>query len=125
MFNLTTNYVLNKKWGIGGFFTYQTGRPTTYATGKFVVNGNQHFTYSNRNAFRLKATHRLDLSFTYTPTKKPNKKWSGNWVFGVYNVYSHKNAFSVYSKLKNNQLKTFQYSVIGAPVPFITYNFKF
>jgi len=125
MFNFTSNYALNKKWSIGGFFTYQTGRPTTYATGKFIVNGNQHFTYSNRNAFRLKATHRLDLSFTYTPAKKQNRRWSGNWVFGVYNVYSHKNAFSVYSKLKNNQLKTFQYSVIGAPVPFITYNFKF
>ena len=35
MFNLTANYKLNKKWSAGAFFTYQTGRPTTYATGKF------------------------------------------------------------------------------------------
>ncbi len=125
LFNVTANYELSKKWGVGMFFTYQTGRPTTYATGKFELDGNQYFTYSDRNAYRLKDTHRLDLSFTYTPTPKEGRRWSGSWVFGVYNVYSHKNAFSVYSSLRNNQLKTFQYSVIGAPVPFVTYNFKF
>ncbi|WP_106790729.1 TonB-dependent receptor [Aquimarina sp. Aq78] len=125
IFNITSNYELSKKWSVGAFFTYQTGRPTTYATGKFEVGGNQFFTYSDRNAFRLKPTHRLDISFTYTPKKKANRRWSGSWVFGVYNVYSHKNPFSVYSSVRNNQLKTFQYSVIGAPVPFITYNFKF
>jgi hypothetical protein len=125
IFNLTSNYELNKKWSAGAFFTYQTGRPTTYATGKFEIDGNQHFTYSDRNAYRLKNTHRLDVSFTYTPEKKDDKKWNSSWVFGVYNVYSRKNAFSVYSSLRNNQLKTFQYSVIGAPIPFVTYNFKF
>jgi len=125
MFNLTTNYKLNNKWSVGGFFTYQTGRPTTYATGKFEINGDQFFTYSDRNAFRLKPTHRMDLSFTYTPTPKEGRRWQGNWVFGVYNIYGNKNPFSVYSSLRNNQLRTFQYSVIGAPVPFVTYNFKF
>ncbi|WP_299883537.1 TonB-dependent receptor [uncultured Lacinutrix sp.] len=125
IFNLTTNYKLNKKWSTGAFFTYQTGRPTTYATGKFELDGNQYFTYSDRNAYRLKDTHRLDISFTYTPEQKADKKWKSNWVFGVYNVYSRKNAFSVYSSLRNNQLKTFQYSIIGAPIPFVTYNFKF
>lgn len=125
IFNLTSNYAFNKKWSVGTFFSFQSGRPTTYATGKFVVDGNQHFTYSDRNAYRLKPTHRLDLSFTYTPVKKEGRKWSSNWVFGVYNVYARKNAFSVYSTLRNNQLRTFQYSVIGAPIPFITYNFKF
>jgi len=125
MFNLTTAYAINKKWTVGGFFTFQSGRPTTYATGKYTVNGEQYFTYSDRNDYRLKPTHRLDISFTYTPKKKENRKWQGNWVFGVYNVYAHKNPFSVYSKLRNNQLKTFQYSVIGAPIPFVTYNFKF
>ena len=125
IFNLTTNYKLNKKWRAGAFFTYQTGRPTTYATGKFEIDGNQYFSYSDRNAYRLKDTHRLDLSFTYTPERKKERKWQGSWVFGVYNAYARKNAFSVYSSLRSNQLKTFQYSVIGAPIPFITYNFKF
>ena len=125
IFNITTNYKLSKRWSAGAFFTFQSGRPTTYATSKFEVDGTQFFTYSNRNAFRLKPSHRLDLSFTYLPRKNAKRKWQGSWVFGVYNVYGRKNAFSTYSTLKNNQLKTFQYAVIGAPIPFVTYNFKF
>ncbi|WP_160114681.1 TonB-dependent receptor [Aquimarina sp. AU474] len=125
IFNLTANYKLSDKWSVGSFFTYQTGRPTTYATGKFQVDGQQFFTYSDRNAYRLNDTHRMDISFTYTPTPKEDRKWQGSWVFGAYNVYGNKNAFSVFSSLRNNQLRTFQYSVIGAPIPFITYNFKF
>jgi hypothetical protein len=110
---------------MGAFFTLQSGRPTTYATGKFVIDGSPFFTYSDRNAFRLKPTHRLDLSFTYTPRKKTPKKWTGYWVFGVYNAYGYQNPFSVYNSIRDNQLKTFQYAIIGAPVPFVTYNFKF
>ena len=91
----------------------------------FEIGGNQFFTYSDRNAYRLKDTHRLDLSFTYTPEQPKDRNWQGSWVFGVYNAYSRKNAFSTYSSLRNNQLKTFQFSVIGAPIPFVTYNFKF
>ncbi|MEM6684154.1 MAG: TonB-dependent receptor [Bacteroidota bacterium] len=125
IFNLTSNYKFNNKWSVGAFFTFQSGRPITYATGKFEVNGQQFFTYSDRNKFRLSPTHRLDLSCTYTPEKKEGRKWQSNWVFGVYNVYSRENAFSVYSTLINNQLRSFQYAVIGVPIPFITYNFKF
>jgi hypothetical protein len=125
IFNLTSNYKFNEKWTAGAFFSFQSGRPITYATGKFEVNSEQFFTYSDRNKFRLTPTHRLDVSFTYTPTPKEGRKWRSNWVFGVYNVYARQNAFSVYSTLVNNQLRSFQYSVIGAPIPFITYNFKF
>jgi len=124
IFNLTANYKLNKKWSVGSFFTYQAGRPTTAPNGRFTFNGNSYINYSNRNGFRISDTHRMDVSFTYSKNK-PNRNWKGSWSFGVYNVYSNKNAFSVYSKFKNNQLKTYQFSVIGGAIPFITYNFKF
>jgi len=125
IFNLTTNYKWNDKWEMGAFFTFQTGRPTTYATGQFSLEGNEYFTYSNRNAFRLKPTHRLDISFTYTPEQKEKRRWKGNWVFGVYNVYGYNSPFSTYTSVRNEHIKTFEFSVIGAPVPFINYNFKF
>lgn len=123
--NLTANYKLSNKWDIGAFFTYQTGRPTTQPTGKILVNGIWSLTYSNRNAYRISDTHRLDILFNYKPKDNPNTKWYGSWSFGVYNVYGRKNPFSNYSTFKKQELKTFQFSVIGAPVPFITYNFKF
>jgi hypothetical protein len=123
--NMTSNYKLNDKWEAGTFFTFQTGRPTTYATGQFSLDANQYFTYSDRNSFRLKPTHRLDISFTYTPEQKKKRKWSGQWVFGLYNVYGYKSPFSTYASVRNNHIKTFEFSVIGAPIPFINYNFKF
>ncbi len=125
IFNITANYKLSEKWTVGSFFTFQSGRPTTNANGKFDINGDTFFSYATRNADRLKPAHRLDLSFTYTPKKKQQKRWCGSWVFGVYNVYSNKNAFSTYSTIKNNTFKTFEFSVLGVPIPFVTYNFKF
>ena len=122
--NLTSNYKLNKKWDLGLFFTYQTGRPTTYPTGKFYIDGTSYLTYSDRNKYRNPDTHRLDLSFNYA-SHKPNKKWQGSWSFGVYNVYGRKNAFSTYSTLNKDQFKAYKFSVIGSQIPFIAYNFKF
>ncbi|MCT4647312.1 MAG: TonB-dependent receptor [Carboxylicivirga sp.] len=125
MFNMTCNYALSKKWRAGIFFTYQTGRPTTHVTGKFTIDGVDYFTYSNRNQFRLGNVHRLDLSFTYQPKVNTTHRWQGSWAFGVYNVYGNKNPFSSYSAIRDGRLRTFQFSVIGSQVPFITYNFKF
>jgi len=123
--NLTANYKLGKKWNLSTFFTYQTGRPSTKPTGRITIDDDSYLTYSDRNAYRIPDTHRLDLSFNYTPKGNPKTKWEGSWSFGVYNVYGRKNAFSTYSTFKNDHLKTFKFSVIGSQIPFITYNFKF
>ncbi|WP_219007839.1 TonB-dependent receptor [Aquimarina litoralis] len=125
IFNVTANYKLSKKWEIGAFFTYQTGRPITQPNGRFTFDGDSFITYSDRNAFRVPDTHRADISFTYTPTDNTKTNWKGSWNFGVYNVYGRKNAFSVNSVFDGNQLETSQISFIAAPIPFISYNFKF
>lgn len=123
--NVTANYKLSKKWEVGAFFTYQTGRPITLPNGRFSFNEDSFLTYSDRNAFRIPNTHRADISFTYTPTGNPKTNWKGSWSFGVYNVYGRKNAFSVNSIFSNNNLETAQISLIAAPIPSIAYNFKF
>ena len=125
VFNFTSNYKLSEKWNMGAFFTFQTGRPTTIATSRFKIDGQDFLSYSDRNAYRLTNTHRLDLSFNYVPKGNPKTKWESSWSFGVYNVYGRKNAFSTYSTFNNGQLRSFQFSVIGSQIPFITYNFKF
>lgn len=125
IFNLTANYKLSKKWEVGAFFTYQTGRPITQPNGRLVLDGDSFVTFSDRNAFRVPDTHRADISFTYTPTGNPKTKWKGSWNFGVYNVYGRKNAFSINTAFNENQLETSQISFIAAPIPFISYNFKF
>ena len=125
MLNLTTNYKLNKKWSFGLFFTYQTGRPLTRPTGKLDINGETYFTFSDRNAYRVSDTHRMDFSFNYNATGNPNTAWKGSWSFGLYNVYARKNTFSEYTSYEDDKVRAYKFSVLGGIFPFITYNFKF
>ena len=124
--SLTANYKLGKKWNIGSNFIFQTGRPTNYPSGQYMYEGYTIPVYTSRNAERLPAYHRLDISATWTPRKFKNHKWKSEWVFGVYNAYNRKNAASIIFQKnqdtgQNEALKT---SIFGV-MPAITYNFKF
>ena len=108
--------------------TRQTGQPTNYPVGQYEFSGINVPVYDDnrRNADRLPTYHRLDISATLTPSKNKNRKWQAEWVFGIYNLYSRKNAASISftqnrETFKNEALKT---SIFGL-VPSITYNFKF
>ncbi len=123
--SITANYKLNKKWSIGGNFIFQTGRPVTFPNAQYQYLDMSVANYGLRNENRLPAYHRIDLSATYVPNRD-NKRWKGEWVFGIYNVYNRKNAASITfgqneNTLQNEAVKT---SIFGI-VPAITYNFKF
>ncbi len=78
--------------------------------------------YGDRNSFRMRAYHRLDLN--YTTTKKT--KWGErSWSIGVYNAYSRRNPFFIdltYDKAGSK--KFVQYSLFPI-IPSIAYRFKF
>ncbi|WP_296382716.1 TonB-dependent receptor [Winogradskyella sp.] len=124
--SFTGNYELNKKWSFGTNFVFQTGRPVTYPNGQFQYSGLSIPTYSNRNADRLPAYHRLDISATLTPRKNKDRKWKGEWVFGIYNLYGRKNAASISfgENLDTGINEATRTSIFGF-MPGITYNFKF
>jgi hypothetical protein len=92
---VTGSYKLNKKWSFGANFTLQSGQPVTFPTGKYVFQGVTVPSYNSRNEDRLPAYHRMDVSATLTPKKYENKKFKGEWVFGIYNIYSRYNAASI------------------------------
>ena len=93
--SLTGSYKFNEKWTFSSNLVYQTGRPVTYPNGQYQYDGLTITNYSERNADRLPSYHRLDISATYIPNRKPEKRWKGEWVFGIYNVYNRKNAASI------------------------------
>ncbi|MEQ8361584.1 MAG: TonB-dependent receptor [Cyclobacteriaceae bacterium] len=124
LLNLVLSYKRGKKWEWNSFFTYQTGRPVTLPNGRFTFDGQPYLTYSDRNAYRIPDTHRLDISAKYEKLR-PGRKWQGSWSFGVYNVYGNNNAFSIFAEFKNNHVKAYNYSVFGSPIPFVTYDFRF
>lgn len=118
-------YNLTKRWTLSGVFVYTTGNAVTFPTGKYELNGMTIYQYSNRNADRMPATHRLDISATY---EKPSKKrFQSSWSFGLYNVYGRQNPFSMTfreNKTNPQKIDAVQTSLFRW-IPSVTYNFKF
>ncbi|AOW19873.1 TonB-dependent receptor [Urechidicola croceus] len=124
--SITASYKLNYKWTFGTNFIFQTGRPVTYPNSQYEYEGLSIANYSNRNENRLPSYHRLDISATYKPNRKPDSKWKGEWVFGVYNAYNRKNAASVsFGQNRETGINEATRTSIFGIVPSITYNFKF
>jgi hypothetical protein len=124
--SVTGSYKLSEKWTFGSNFVLQTGRPVTYPNGKYDYEDISIASYSERNANRLPSYHRLDVSATYRPSKNLNRKWKGEWVFGIYNLYARKNAASI-SFVQNRETtnnEAIRTSIFGI-LPSVSYNFKF
>jgi len=127
-FSINGSYDFNEKWKFNANFVFQTGQPTNYPVGQYEYQGLNVPIYDDnrRNADRLPAYHRLDISATLTPEKNKFRKWQGEWVFGIYNLYGRQNAASINftqnsETYRNEALQT---SIFGL-VPSVTYNFKF
>jgi hypothetical protein len=124
--SITGMYKLNEKWSFSSIFTLQSGQPVTYPNGQYQYQGISIPTYGLRNEDRLPTYHRLDISATLIPSKNKNRNWQGEWVFGIYNLYSRKNTASI--SFRQNQdsgnNEAVRLSIFGI-VPSVTYNFKF
>jgi hypothetical protein len=123
---ITSSYKWNKKWNFGANFVLQTGQPVTYPNGQYTYQGITVPSYGLRNKNNLPLYHHLDISATLTPKHNANKKWKGEWVFSVYNLYGRKNAASI--SFRQNQdsgnNEAIRLSIFGM-VPAVSYNFKF
>lgn len=124
--SLTAAYQLSKKWSFGGIFSYQTGKAATYPIGKYQYHGITIANYGERNGSSIPAYHHLDLSATWTPKPNSKKRWKGEWVFSIYNVYNRSNAASVtFGQNKDTGLSEAKKMSIFSIIPGVTYNFKF
>jgi hypothetical protein len=124
--SLTTTYDLNSKWSFSSNFLFQTGRPTTFPNGQYEYNGITIPNYEARNSSRLPNYHRLDVSAIYTPNPNSTKRWKGEWVFGMYNIYNRKNAASISFRENRNSgnNEAVRLAIFGI-IPSVSYNFKF
>lgn len=125
-FSVTAAYRLNLKWSFSTNFVFQTGRPVTYPNGQYEYEGLSIASYTDRNAERLPAYNRLDISATFTPNNKPINRWKGEWVFGVYNVYNRKNAAAISfgQNVETGANEATRTAIFGI-IPSVSYNFKF
>ncbi|QIP16905.1 TonB-dependent receptor [Spirosoma aureum] len=107
-------------------FTYSTGRPTTQPSALAKVGGILVPIYLDRNQQRVPDYHRLDFSMTFEQNPLKKKRNQSSWVFSIYNVYAHKNAYSIFYKLSSaSSTDAYKLSIFGTAFPSLTYNFKF
>ncbi len=125
-FSITGAYKFTNKWMFSTNFVFQTGRPVTYPNGQYTYEGMSISSYAERNANRLPAYHRLDISAIFKPNRKPLNKWKGEFVFGIYNVYNRMNAASItFGQNRETGRNEATRTAIFGIVPSVTYNFKF
>jgi hypothetical protein len=124
--SLTASYELNKKWTLNSNFIFQTGQPTTFPNSQYEFNGIVVPNYETRNSSRLPSYHRLDVSANYNPNPNSNKRFKGEWVFGIYNIYNRRNATNI--TFRENRItgtnEAIRLAIFGI-VPSVSYNFKF
>ncbi len=127
-FNLVVLHEFSDRYSLSGNFVYGTGRPIGLPAARFEYDGYVGAVYPERNAVRLKAYHRMDLSFTITPRKNKDRKWKSSWNFSIYNVYASQNPWTVYTADKEGSTtgeKELTMIYFPAPIPSVTYNFNF
>ncbi len=118
-------YQLNKKWTLSANWIFYTGDAVTYPSGKYTLDNEVYFQYSERNGYRMPSYHRLDLGAT--AQLKKNKRFSSDLTFSLFNAYGRANAYVVSFRVaeenpeKTEAVKTSLFNF----VPSITYNFKF
>jgi len=138
--SLVLMYNLSERVKLSSTFVYYTGNAVTFPTGKYVVDNQTINLYSDRNASRMPAYHRLDVGLVWDgknyrmktnpetgEQEKVNKKVMSSWSFSVYNLYARENAYSFTfqeSESDPTQTEIVQLSLFKI-IPSISYNFKF
>jgi len=118
-------YSVSKKWTLSGTFVYNTGNAVTFPSGKYKVDNQVMFLYTERNGYRMPAYHRLDIGATCKLRDK--KHFSSELALSIYNAYGRENAYIInFREDPDDASKTqaVQYALFRF-VPSISYNFKF
>lgn len=118
-------YDLNRKWNLSATWVFNTGNAVTFPTGKYQVDGQTMFYYTNRNANRMPDYHRLDLSATYLVKK--TEKFESSWSFSLYNAYGRNNPYMIiFRDKKDDPTRTEAVqTTLFKFIPSVSYNFKF
>lgn len=131
--DIVGTYEFNKRWTFSANFVFTTGAAFTLPTGRASVylDGSlydgTYYDFTNRNNYRYRSYHRLDVSAINKKQRKIfGKKYDSEWVFSIYNLYSRLNTYFIYLTsdpiTKEPQAK--QVSLLPI-IPSVSFNFKF
>jgi hypothetical protein len=107
---------------------YTNGGAITIPAGNFSFNEVTFNYYRDRNSFRLPDYHRCDISWRFNPRRNDHREYKSYWSFDIYNVYSRKNPFTIYSQQQDYNYHSptnVKAIYLFGLVPSISYNFTF
>jgi hypothetical protein len=122
---LVGTYQLSKKWTLSATWVYYTGDAVTFPAGKYTIDDQVVFYYTERNGYRMPDYHRLDIGATWVLKQK--KRFSSELSFSLYNAYGRQNAFTIqFREGKDDPTKTEAVQIaLFSFIPSVSYNFKF
>ena len=115
--SLTSEIKLSNSWSFSATWQYNSGKPITVPTYIFAnpTTNPNFYDYTDinfqqvvtqRNNYRTKPFHRLDVSFNHN-YKTRKRHLDANISLGIYNVYNQANPFIYYIDGVQNPDKTF------------------
>lgn len=121
---------ISDRLSISGTWVYGTGNAISMPLAKYPSTSDdiwewydEIFYYKERNGYRMRAYHRLDIGISF---RKEHKWGEGTWNLSAYNAYNRKNPFFIYygwdEKTGNEAFK--QVSLFPV-LPSLSYSFKF
>jgi hypothetical protein len=122
-FSIVTMYTISKRWSVSAVWVYQTGNAITFPSGKYEVGGKTVLLYTERNANRMPAYHRLDLGTKYI--LKEQKHLNSVISIGLYNAYGRENPYIITfekSKTDPNKIVAVQTSLFRW-IPSVSWDF--
>jgi len=125
VFNFVGNYALTKRYSLSMNVSYASGRPVTYPTASYQIGGTSIVHFADRNRFRIPDYFRIDIGVNIEGNHKIKKLAHGFWSINIYNVLGRDNPYSVYFSNDGGKVQGYRLSVLGAPIPSISYNFEF
>lgn len=124
--NANWRYQLRRHVYFSGAFTYHTGRPISVPIAAYEIGDAYVIDFSERNNFRLPDYHRLDIALVIEGSNRKRKWMQAQWTAAVYNLYGRRNPYAAFFDYNTaGAVKPKQISLIGIPVPSITYGIKF
>jgi hypothetical protein len=120
---------LNDNIDLSATWVFGSGNAFTLSEGKYIMITNEDYLttaeiYSEKNAYRLKPYHRLDLGINM----KKKTHWGERvWSISVYNAYNRKNPYFYFwdtAENDNQRLQLYQFSYFPI-IPSVSYSFKF
>lgn len=121
------NHILTKRKSFGITWVFGSGNPTSIPIGRYPAYTGAHpsqdiYLYGERNNFRMRHFHRLDVVYNY---KTKNKYGEGIWSFGLYNAYNRLNPFYITTGVNEDNENVFYQVSILPILPSISYKFSF